>query len=475
MLLNELENLTNIIDEISEDDISSIFTEEFSLDLTETIFHLIENYIEDNPTAISEPDFHDELLDELKELLLSQFEGDIFFNEDDEEDLDIIIDYAVEIYFTTFSISRSLDTNNETNNETKPFINVTNEKNVEIENKLNKLREKPQPVQRTPEWYTFRHNLITASNAYKVFESQASINQIIYEKCQPLKFDFFKNDKNDKTDNTKTMVNENDNTKTMVNVNTTLHWGQKYEPLSVLIYEDMYKTKIEDFGCIEHETYKFIGASPDGINIDPQSDRYGRMLEIKNIVNREITGIPKKEYWIQMQLQMEVWDLDECDFLETKFVEYPDSNSFFCELENDDDNSCIKGVISYFHRQDGSPLYIYKPLNITDSEEINAWEEQTVDKYQNNNTNQNEKMIWIKNIYWKLEKLSCVLVLRNRKWFQDNVGQIQKIWKTIEQERVTGYEHRAPVRKIKKEKDNVEKPFINDNGCLLLKIPSNNS
>ena len=77
-------------------------------------------------------------------------------------------------------------------------------------------------------------------------------------------------------------------------------------------------------------------------------------------------------------------------------------------------------------------------------------------------------MVWIKNIYWKLEKLSCVLVLRNKKWFQDNVGQIQKIWKTIEQERVTGYEHRAPVRKIKKEKDNVEKPFINDNGCLLL-------
>jgi hypothetical protein len=32
MLLKELENLTNIIDEISEDDISSIFTEEFSLD-----------------------------------------------------------------------------------------------------------------------------------------------------------------------------------------------------------------------------------------------------------------------------------------------------------------------------------------------------------------------------------------------------------------------------------------------------------
>lgn len=455
MLLKELENLTNIIDEISEDDISSIFTEGFILDLTETIFHLIENYIEDNPTAISEPDFHDELLDELRDLLLSQFDGDIFFNEDDEEDLDIIIDYAIEIYFTTFSISRSLETN---------LINpLINGKTDEIENKLIKLREKPQPVQRTPEWYTFRHNLITASNAYKVFDSQSSINQIIYEKCQPLKLDFFKNDKNEK--NSENMDN-NENIKTMVNVNTTLHWGQKYEPLSVLIYEDMYKTKIEDFGCIEHETYKFIGASPDGINIDPSSDRYGRMLEIKNIVNREITGIPKKEYWIQMQIQMEVWDLDECDFLETKFVEYPDSNIFFNEQDQ-----CLKGVISYFHRQDGSPFYVYKPLNITDVEEINAWEEQIVDKYQKSENNEiKEKMVWIKNIYWKLEKLSCVLVLRNRKWFQDNVGQIQKIWNIIEEERVTGYEHRAPIRKIKKDKETNAngKPFINDSGCLLL-------
>lgn len=177
-----------------------------------------------------------------------------------------------------------------------------------------------------------------------------------------------------------------------------------------------------------------------------------------------------------MQIQMEVWDLDECDFLETKFVEYPDSTSFF-----DEQDTCTKGVISYFHRQDGSPFYVYKPLNIMDAEEINTWEEEIVDKYQNN-TNQNknsensenseinEKMIWIKNIYWKLEKLSCVLVLRNKKWFQDNVGQIQKIWNIIEEERVTGYEHRAPVRKNRKEKETTTNgnPFINNNGCLLL-------
>jgi flagellin-specific chaperone FliS len=89
-----------------------------------------------------------------------------------------------------------------------------------------------------------------------------------------------------------------------------------------MIYEHMYQTKIDDFGCIQHPENDFIGASPDGINIDlSNKERFGRMLEIKNIVNREITGIPKEEYWVQTQVQMETCNLDECDFVETRFKE----------------------------------------------------------------------------------------------------------------------------------------------------------
>ena len=51
-------------------------------------------------------------------------------------------------------------------------------------------------------------------------------------------------------------------------------------------------------------------------------------LEIKNPKSRVISGIPKKEYWVQMQIQMEVWNLDECDFLETKFEEYKNEEEF---------------------------------------------------------------------------------------------------------------------------------------------------
>jgi hypothetical protein len=94
-----------------------------------------------------------------------------------------------------------------------------------------------------------------------------------------------------------------------------------------------------------------------------------------------------------------------------------------------------------------------------DEAEIEKWEESNMDKYQSNEY----KMVWIKNIYWKLDILSCVLVQRNQKWFQDNIPQLEKVWKTIEQERVSGYEHRAPNKKVKKikETDIPEQCFIN--------------
>jgi hypothetical protein len=63
--------------------------------------------------------------------------------------------------------------------------------------------------------------------------------------------------------------------------------------------------------------------------------------------------------------------------------------------------------------------------------------------------------------------MSCVLVLRKKDWFKNNIEQLGKVWKTIETERVTGFEHRAPVKKQKKEPS---KPFINtteSQGCLL--------
>lgn len=440
MYLHELEELINIIDEITYPIPPCVFTEETIMDFIEYAFELFNEYMVENPTAISEPDFEETMLEDVKEIYTTIFENHIIDDEDIEEDIDDLLKHSWNLFSITSCTQRSFDeslsidllTNeNDNNNEKDAHYDL-------IENQINILRSMPQPVQRTNEWYSFRHNLITASNAYKAFESQAMQNQLIYEKCQPLK---------------QVSVSEDETTNKMVNVNTTLHWGQKYEPVSVMLYEELHNTQVEDFGCISHPTHKFLGASPDGIVVDKQSSRYGHMLEIKNIVNRPITGIPKKEYWVQMQLQMEVCNLDKCDFLETKFTEYVDENAFYTDTTAD-----RKGIIVYFNTKENTPYYVYKPLHIIENTDIDHWVEEQISTYEK------KGFIWIKCIYWKLEQLSCVLVLRNHQWFQDNIKQLEKIWNTILEERVTGYEHRAPKKKYKQETTITQ--FLSQ-GCLL--------
>jgi putative phage-type endonuclease len=457
----DIGTLIDVTEQIIPEEQLKYFNDDESLELYQTCICLMEELIEEYPFIITEPDFDDFFDENIQELMVSQFDFDVFYTDDAEEELEEIIEETKNDFFKHFIPPRSY-----------PNTMILGEPDsCFIDEQMNVLRNKPQPSQRTKEWYEFRHNLITASNAYKAFENQNVKNQLIYEKCQPLNQNLYINNDNDETiqQNTKEIV--------MVNVNTTLHWGQKYEPLSVNIYEHIYKTKIEDFGCIQHEKYLFLGASPDGINVDKKSKRYGRMLEIKNIVNREIDGIPKKEYWIQMQLQMEVCDLDECDFLETKFTEYSDYNSYLSdtsdEIYEDEEgfefkNMCLskdeqmKGIIIYFHTKEGKPFYVYKPLELIHPKKIEEWQENIIDYYQ---TNSEYNYVFMKTIYWKLDTLSCVLVCRNRQWFKDNIYLLQEIWNTIEKERISGYEHRAPNRKSKKEL--IEPIKTPSSGCLL--------
>jgi len=453
--LNDLSDLLDILDLLEFEDEPSILDESSALELLESAFYLMEDYMNENPTAISEPDFEENLLEDIKEIFYIQFEEEILNSEWVEDDINELLEDAFNIFITTFYPERSLNTS-------QVQVNVTegdkSDKNQIIQDKIEYLKQKPQPDQRTDEWYIFRHNLITASNAYKAFESQSTINQLIYEKCQPLK--------------------NNDDANRMVNINTPFHWGQKYEPLSVMLYESMYNTKVDDFGCIQHSEYAFLGASPDGINVDVNSERYGRMLEIKNIVNREITGIPKKEYWVQMQMQMEVCDLDDCDFLETKFIEYEKPDLFFNELQRDqekDHNKNVldtKGLILYFHNsKEVKPFYVYKPLNIVNHDDILKWEEENIELYQSPEKN----LLYIQTIYWKLEKLSCVFVERNKDWFKSNIKALENVWKIIETERVTGHQHRAPNKKTKNNSydntNNINSYFTsNTKSCCLIKI-----
>jgi hypothetical protein len=142
--------------------------------------------------------------------------------------------------------------------------------------------------------------------------------------------------------------------------------------------------------------------------------------------------------------------LDECDFLETKFVEYDTEEDF-----KKDDESDYKGIILYFSTE-SKPIYKYCPIGLHENEEAYAkWEEETMDS--------NSDKTWIKTIYWKAETVSCVLVQRNKMWFELNIDELKHVWSIIEKERVEGFEHRSPNKRTKKEDHS---PF-SGSGCLI--------
>ena len=438
-------------------DVSTILTDTEIECLKESIFYCIDEFVKTNAVSFSDPLFHTKLENALYDLIDSTFcengsLNDIFvFSEEMEEQFENVINICLKEYFDTILPPRSY-----------PDTCILHLPNLEETKKnIDYLQSIPQEEQRTPGWYKFRYNLITASAAWKVFKSDSCVNQLIYEKCKPLVSGSNQEDVDDIEKEQQQVVE-----KTYVNTNSPLHWGQKYEKLSVMIYEAKNNTKVGEFGCIKHPKFNFLGASPDGINIDMSSPLYGRMLEIKNIVSREITGIPIEEYWIQTQLQMHVCDCDECDFLETCFKEYDDEAAFLHDSASDIDTEfyltsakTLKGVIAYFMK-DGKPLYEYAPLYLTRIE-YDKWCEEIIDK--------NAGITWLKNIYWYLERYSCVLIRKNDIWFEHAIPKIENVWNIILKERENGYEHRAPKKRAPRKKNNItEGENIIDSGCLVV-------
>jgi len=377
--------------------------------LLEVASDLIMHLVECDPLDTSSPSYHSDVIDNVLSLLMAQTSD--AFPVDASEELEEIVEDAARITFAHFAPRRSYSN---TDVKIPPNIDV-------IRNKIAYLSSVPQAAQRTPEWYQQRHNTLTASSIWMALSSsQSTRNRLIFGKCSPL--DTSKYDRH--------------------NLESSLHWGQKYEDVSIMWYEREYSTKVSEFGCIPHHEHSFIAASPDGINTDPTSKRFGRMVEVKNIVNRDITGIPKEEYWIQMQLQLEVCQLRECDFLETRFIEYESFEAFFEDGDfSRSSDAKDKGVMALFIDPHGTPSYEYAPIGLHSEIEYNEWN----DKVMNNTPGR----MWLKNIFWKLDEVSVVLVVRNRRWFNAALPIFQSTWETILMERESGYQHRAPNKRAR--------------------------
>lgn len=413
---------------------------------------MMDDYILDNLAKVSSPDFHDDM----SAYLFEQLRITLFASVGETHAIDstrahslicVILEQCADYYFDELAAHESDRFIPRRSSSSVLDGGAAFERNVATSAKVSALiQQQNQTEQRTDAWYARRHSMITASSLWKVFGTDSVKNQLIYEKCKPYVSPSSGDDKTQQP---------------FVNVDSPLHWGQKYEFLSAEIYQRKNNTRLGEFGCIQHSDprFPFIGGSPDGINVDESSPLFGRMVEIKNIVNREITGIPKEEYWIQMQIQMEVCDLDACDFVETRFVEYDDPQDYYTDVQIDyaysqsranangvdvDTDEDVRGIILYFINHDTrKPHYEYMPFDYLDVDTQEAWILNTISRFDTPN------YIWIRNIYWRLDQYSCVLVRRNKLWFNSYAApQIETVWRTIERERVGDYSHRAPKKRI---------------------------
>jgi len=393
---NIIPNLDGTVVEIDSIASNIICSSEW-MDLFETVLCYVDD---DLSYLLYEPKYKSIIDHFINDFFSSEF-PDLY--EDNMKTISHLISLAIDYYFSFIIAPRS-------------SLHTETSEQCGAADIIKHLIKKDQHEQKTEEWHQYRHNLITASNAWKILDSSCNVNSFILGKCKPVEV----------------------RKQGSFNLSTPFHWGVKYEPLSVLLYEYLYETAITDFGCIQHDEHKFLGASPDGINTKCNNPLFGRMLEIKNIVNRDITGIPKKEYWVQMQIQMEVCNLNFCDFLECRFQEYALSEDFFADGSfTHTSTGTMKGCILQFCIGD-KPVYAYAPFQCS---------EQEYEVWCNGRLTEHADKEFIKTIYWHLDEYSCVLVKRNKHWFNAIVSQLEAVWNTIQHERVHGYEHRESKKR----------------------------
>ena len=191
----------------------------------------------------------------------------------------------------------------------------------------------------------------------------------------------------------------------------------------------------------------------------------GRMLEIKCTTTRVINtkGIEDGEicphyYWVQVQLQLECCDLDECDFWQCKLKDYwskdtwisllTDSETETMHTEQQNIKIDINDRFKYGtlielipikmdslpdkHKIEWYGKYIYPTkLDCTLDDKI-KWAENMRKSWKTIYPEYATEYKFARILYWHLEKSHCYLIKRDRQWFKNKLPLFQNFWDEVE-------------------------------------------
>lgn len=302
------------------------------------------------------------------------------------------------------------------------------------------------PEQRTPEWFEQRLKLISASEAYKAINIKAPsgyknliLSKLGYSGPRPR--------------------------------GVAINHGVVFEIASQMMYEFRNGITIKEYGCLPHSDYVFIGASPDGIVSSAKKEsnlisrmKIGRMLEIKNPSSRSIIilndynqaeyrRIIPTGYYYQIQLQLEVCNLQYCDFLETKityydsFDEFKEDNYILSELTiphnkyipitNLNSEGMEKGLIIKiidYSQSDTKISSILFPLDGDYTiEAFTKWIDEEKEIYKQKISSDSFEF---EPIYWKCDVYEVKTVEKDQTFINDKIiSGLQSCWNEIESDR----------------------------------------
>lgn len=171
---------------------------------------------------------------------------------------------------------------------------------------------RPQTAQHSADWYSQRRNRLTASEFSQILDGRRGA--LLRQKVAPVP----EGGATDRPFASPVGIAQSDG-----DMNATT-WGHRFES----IVRDIYEQELagpgsvnDSLGRFTHARIPWISASPDGIVT--KGPLAGRLLEIKAPKTRQPGDFVPAEYYVQMQIQMEVCDVDVVDFVEAQFAQRP--------------------------------------------------------------------------------------------------------------------------------------------------------
>ena len=259
---------------------------------------------------------------------------------------------------------------------------------------LDRLLALPQIPQRTYEWYIQGKQVLTASEFSTIFGTPRAVRTMAFQKVVPAEVGG-------------KMTNRLACPTTEMG---PFDWGVRFEPVVKQVLSSRWGCKIIDTGRLMHPTDPLLAASPDGILYDAaEPARVGRLLEIKCPITRAVNGTIPFEYWCQMQIQMEVTGIDECEYVEAKIQ-----------------SATAKGGAVPDMIPEGNVWLLYdagtEKLAYAYTEEEKASFEA-------------EGYAELEVIPWRVEKLFTKTVVRDRGWFEGTRAKREEFWDIVGQAR----------------------------------------